>query len=133
MSESNGFGQTEEVIASADAEVMDDVVVEAVREAIDVAEVAEVAEDEDPVAAFREQLRRAPGEWYVVHSYAGFENKVKTNLETRITSLNVEDYIFQVEVPMEELPTFIEEEIGIRVSHVARGPEAKDVSLTTPV
>ncbi|MFM7146591.1 MAG: transcription termination/antitermination protein NusG [Actinomycetales bacterium] len=100
MSESNGFGQTEEVIASADADAMDDVVVEPVREATD---EVQVAEDEDPVVAFREQLRRAPGEWYVVHSYAGFENKMKGNLETRITSLNVEDYIFQVEVPMEEV------------------------------
>ena len=58
---------------------------------------------DDPVAAFREQLRRAPGDWFVVHSYAGLENKVKANLETRIISLNVEDYIFQVEVPMEEV------------------------------
>ena len=48
-------------------------------------------------------MRTAPGDWYVVHSYAGYENKVKTNLETRITSLNMEDYIFQVEVPMEEV------------------------------
>ena len=57
----------------------------------------------DPVAAFREKLRRAPGDWFVIHSYAGLENKVKGNLETRIVSLNVEDYIFQVEVPMEEV------------------------------
>jgi transcriptional antiterminator NusG len=57
------------------------------------------AEDEDPVAALRQSLRFAPGDWYVVHSYAGYENKVKTNLETRITSLDMEEYIFQVEVP----------------------------------
>nr|WP_240894826.1 transcription termination/antitermination protein NusG [Kineococcus siccus] len=44
-----------------------------------------------------------PGEWFVIHSYAGYENRVKTNLETRMTSLNMEDYIFQVEVPMEEV------------------------------
>ncbi|MEX5709544.1 transcription termination/antitermination protein NusG [Parafrankia sp. FMc6] len=49
-------------------------------------------------------LEDAPGEWYVVHSYAGYENKVKTNLETRISSLNMEDYIFQIEVPTEEVP-----------------------------
>ncbi|MCA1655038.1 MAG: transcription termination/antitermination protein NusG [Pseudonocardiaceae bacterium] len=63
------------------------------------------AEDEaaDPVAEMREALRRAPGEWYVVHSYAGYENKVKTNLETRIQTLDMEDYIFQVEVPTEEV------------------------------
>jgi transcriptional antiterminator NusG len=55
------------------------------------------------VVAFRENLRLAPGDWFVVHSYAGYENRVKVNLETRITSLNMEDYIFQVEVPMEEV------------------------------
>jgi len=60
-------------------------------------------EDVDPVAEFREALRRAPGDWYVIHSYAGYENKVKTNLESRTTSLNVEDYIFQIEVPQEEV------------------------------
>jgi len=57
----------------------------------------------DPVAAFREELAVAPGDWYVIHSYAGYENKVKTNLLTRVTSLNMEDYIFQVEVPIEEV------------------------------
>jgi transcriptional antiterminator NusG len=51
----------------------------------------------------RAALRRAPGDWYVVHSYAGYENKVKANLETRIQTLDVEDYIFQVEVPTEEV------------------------------
>ena len=61
------------------------------------------AEPEDPVAEMRDALRRAPGEWYVVHSYAGYENKVKTNLETRIQTLDMEDYIFQVEVPTEEV------------------------------
>ena len=57
----------------------------------------------DPVAEFREAIRRAPGEWYVVHTYAGYENRVKGNLETRISSLNMEDYIYQIEVPMEEV------------------------------
>jgi transcription termination/antitermination protein NusG len=59
-------------------------------------------DDEDPVTALRAALRFAPGDWYVVHSYAGYENKVKTNLETRITSLDMEDYIYQVEVPTRE-------------------------------
>src|SRR5450759_3788887 len=59
---------------------------------------AEVAE-EDPVAELRRELEAAPGEWYVVHSYAGYENKVKANLESRITSLNMEDYIYRIEVP----------------------------------
>lgn len=57
----------------------------------------------DPVAEFKKELRRLPGKWYVIHSYAGYENKVKTNLETRIQTLDVGDYIFQVEVPQEEV------------------------------
>jgi transcriptional antiterminator NusG len=67
------------------------------------AEDDEPAEAPDPAAEMRDALRRAPGEWYVVHSYAGYENKVKTNLETRIQTLDMEDYIFQVEVPTEEV------------------------------
>jgi transcription termination/antitermination protein NusG len=59
-------------------------------------------EEVDPTAEMREALRRAPGDWYVVHSYAGYENRVKTNLETRTSSLNMEDYIFQIEVPTRE-------------------------------
>jgi transcription termination/antitermination factor NusG len=62
-----------------------------------------VEEDEDPVEAMKKALRIAPGDWYVVHSYAGYENKVKTNLEARIQSLDVEDYIYQIEVPTEEV------------------------------
>jgi transcriptional antiterminator NusG len=61
------------------------------------------AELDDPAAELRAALRRAPGEWYVVHSYAGYENKVKTNLETRIQTLDMEDFIFQVEVPTEQV------------------------------
>ncbi len=57
----------------------------------------------DPVAAFREELRTQPGEWYVIHTYAGYENRVKSNLEQRAVSLNVEDYIYQAEVPQEEV------------------------------
>ncbi len=63
----------------------------------------EPAEDEDPAEAMKKALRIAPGDWYVVHSYAGYENKVKTNLEARIQSLDVEDYIYQIEVPTEEV------------------------------
>ena len=67
-------------------------------------ESGEPVEDEvDPVEEFKAGLRRAPGDWFVVHSYAGYENRVKTNLETRTQSLGMEDYIFQVEVPMEEV------------------------------
>ncbi len=57
----------------------------------------------DPVEELRSALAAAPGEWYVVHSYAGYENKVKANLETRVQTLDVEDFIFQVEVPTEEV------------------------------
>ncbi|WP_432497526.1 transcription termination/antitermination protein NusG [Kineococcus gypseus] len=64
---------------------------------------ADADEDVDEAEEFRKKLRRMPGEWFVIHSYAGYENRVKTNLETRMTSLNMEDYIFQVEVPMEEV------------------------------
>ena len=49
---------------------------------------------------FTRELRMLPGDWYVVHSYAGYENRVKTNLESRIQSLNMEDYIYQIEVPV---------------------------------
>jgi transcriptional antiterminator NusG len=92
-----------------DEPVIDEVVVdeagvaEVEAEAVE-AEVVEAEEDEeDPIGAFREQMRMSAGEWFVIHSYAGYENRVKSNLETRITSLNMEDYIFQVEVPMEEV------------------------------
>ncbi|WP_414655047.1 transcription termination/antitermination protein NusG [Jatrophihabitans sp.] len=64
---------------------------------------AEGDDDEDPVETLRRELRTQFGDWYVVHSYAGYENKVKTNLESRIQSLDMEDYIFQVEVPTEEV------------------------------
>ncbi len=60
------------------------------------------AEDEDPVEEFRSKLTSLPGDWYVVHTYAGYENKVKANLETRIASLNMEEFIFQIEVPTQE-------------------------------
>ncbi len=57
----------------------------------------------DPVAEFKRQLRLLPGDWYVVHSYAGYENRVKTNLESRTQSLNMEDFIFQIEVPTHQV------------------------------
>ncbi|GAA1985772.1 transcription termination/antitermination protein NusG [Terrabacter lapilli] len=57
----------------------------------------------DPVADFKRELRMKEGDWYVIHSYAGYENRVKANLETRIQTLNMEDFIFEIEVPMEEV------------------------------
>lgn len=82
------------------------------------AEAAEAAEDEaaqdeaveaepelvvDPVTALREELRTLPGDWYVIHTYAGYEKRVKANLEQRAVSLNVEEFIYQAEVPEEEI------------------------------
>ena len=61
------------------------------------------SDENDPNAEFRRTLRTALGDWYVVHSYAGYEKKVKGNLQTRIQSLNMENYIFQIEVPEEEV------------------------------
>ncbi|WP_328922310.1 transcription termination/antitermination protein NusG [Streptomyces griseoaurantiacus] len=81
-------------------------------------EAAEAAEDEaaqdeaveaepepvvDPVTALREELRTLPGDWYVIHTYAGYEKRVKANLEQRAVSLNVEEFIYQAEVPEEEI------------------------------
>lgn len=84
--------------------------------AADAAELAEAVADEDgeesgeaeepktdPLEDFKMQLRMQPGEWYVVHSYAGYENRVKANIETRTQTLNMEDYIFQIEVPQHEV------------------------------
>jgi transcription termination/antitermination protein NusG len=74
-------------------------------EAAEPEEPAEAAEPEevDPAAELKADLRTKPGDWYVIHSYAGYENKVKANLETRVQNLDVGDYIFQVEVPTEEV------------------------------
>ncbi|MEU0371344.1 transcription termination/antitermination protein NusG [Streptomyces sp. NPDC006283] len=75
----------------------------------DAAEAAEEQAEEapaapaDPIAALRDELRGLPGEWYVIHTYAGYEKRVKANLEQRAVSLNVEDFIYQAEVPEEEI------------------------------
>ncbi len=70
------------------------------------AATADVAVDEppaDPLAEFRETLWSQPGDWYVVHTYSGMENRVKANVESRIGSLNMEDFIHEVQVPVEEV------------------------------
>jgi transcriptional antiterminator NusG len=116
VSELDENGQTPQTEGAADvvADVSDEApaaseVTEAsdaaeIAEASDAGDVAEASDDEiDPVEEMREALRIAPGEWYVVHSYAGYENKVKTNLESRITSLDMEDFIYQIEVPTQEI------------------------------
>ncbi|MET7780346.1 MULTISPECIES: transcription termination/antitermination protein NusG [Streptomyces] len=85
-----------------DEDVPDEALAEDAEEG-DEEEAEEEAEPVDPVTALREELRTLPGEWYVIHTYAGYENRVKTNLEQRAVSLNVEDFIFQAEVPQEEV------------------------------
>ena len=66
-------------------------------------EVVEDAAPRDPLEEFRETLRSKPGDWYVIHTYSGMENRVKANLENRITSLNMEDFIHEIVVPTEEI------------------------------
>jgi transcription termination/antitermination protein NusG len=89
---------------TAPADIDDVDAAEGVDDAAQDAALADEPEEAgDPVEEFKAGLRRAPGDWYVIHSYAGYENRVKANLENRTQSLNMEDYIFQVEVPMEEV------------------------------
>jgi transcriptional antiterminator NusG len=106
----DGWPASDEAVAGAD--LADDAAVDgadgadaADADAADAAPVEGGPDDEavDPAAEFKTQLRRMPGDWYVIHSYAGYENRVKANLENRISSLNMEEHIFQVEVPMEEV------------------------------
>jgi transcription termination/antitermination protein NusG len=86
--------------AAADAAAAD---AAAAGTAEDVQEDVQDDEGPDPLEEFKRDLRALPGDWYVVHSYAGYENRVKTNLESRIQSLNMEDYIFQIEVPVHQV------------------------------
>ena len=110
----NTVDDFEAALAATASDIQDEVVTSVVadevvgsQEAIEAIEdevSAEVEEEEnDENAEFRRALRTAPGDWYVVHSYAGYEKKVKGNLANRIISLNMEDYIFQIEVPEEEV------------------------------
>jgi len=72
-------------------------------ESADALAAAAAKADVDPAEEFKAKLRRQEGDWYVIHSYAGYENRVKANLETRIQTLDMEDYIFEIQVPMEEV------------------------------
>ncbi|MEV6959046.1 transcription termination/antitermination protein NusG [Streptomyces sp. NPDC051207] len=104
---------SEDTEASAEVEAADAVADEPAEAGTDEADAgtevaeeepeAEPADERDPIEKLRDELRVLPGEWYVIHTYAGYENRVKTNLEQRAVSLNVEDYIFQAEVPQEEV------------------------------
>jgi transcription termination/antitermination protein NusG len=119
IDETSGFADepadAEDAAAGTDAESVESIDAEAAEaetadvEASDVEEsddeatedeaAAEAPSEDDALAEFMREMRMQPGDWYVIHSYAGYENRVKTNLESRITSLNMEDYIFQIEVP----------------------------------
>ena len=88
---------------AADAAAVSDVAADAAAVSEVAADAAAEDEEEDPAVALKKELRIKPGDWYVIHSYAGYENKVKANLETRVQNLDVGDYIFQVEVPTEEV------------------------------
>ena len=84
----------EEAYAAADATADEEAVT---------AEAATAEAEEDPYADFKKELRRKSGKWYVIHSYAGYEKKVKTNIENRVLSMNMQDYIFEVQVPLEDV------------------------------
>ncbi|MFE1949110.1 MULTISPECIES: transcription termination/antitermination protein NusG [Streptomyces] len=96
-----------EVVEEADeAEAAEDETVDAEADEDAAVEDEESEEEQapvDPIAALRDELRGLPGEWYVIHTYAGYEKRVKANLEQRAVSLNVEDFIYQAEVPEEEI------------------------------
>ena len=91
----------------ADVEAGLEAALDAVQAASEPDSVAPDAEDDeetvDPYAEFRAELRAKPGKWYVIHSYAGFEKRVKSNIENRRVSMAMEDYIFEVQVPMEDV------------------------------
>jgi transcriptional antiterminator NusG len=99
--------EAEEELEAADAVPEPEAVAEAAAETQAEADGSAAAQADgdsaDPVGEFKAQLKLLPGDWYVVHSYAGYENRVRTNLESRTQSLNMEDYIFQIEVPTHEV------------------------------
>jgi transcriptional antiterminator NusG len=95
---------TEEVVAEvvvAEVVITESVTEESTSDAVVTSD--EAPADEDPLVAFRARLESQIGDWFVIHSYAGFENRVKQNLETRAVSLNMEDYIYEVNVPTEDV------------------------------
>src|SRR6266567_2279114 len=106
-------GEAEDAVASADGVETEvdgvETEVDGVETEVDGQEVGSLEADapeekvDDAREEFQRELRMLPGDWYVVHSYAGYENRVKTNLESRIQSLNMEDYIFQIEVPVHQV------------------------------
>jgi transcriptional antiterminator NusG len=89
---------TDEVDGDETVEAQDEADVETAED-----ESADAAEENDPLEAFRRELWAKPGDWFVVHTYSGMEKRVKHNLENRIISLNMEDYIHEIVVPTEEV------------------------------
>ncbi|MGG5170940.1 transcription termination/antitermination protein NusG [Pseudarthrobacter sp. J1738] len=100
-SESAAPETAEDTEVAEETEVSEDQ--DAVEDDADALAAAAAAAPVDPAEEFKAKLRRQEGDWYVIHSYAGYENRVKTNLETRIQTLDMEDYIFEIQVPMEEV------------------------------
>ena len=103
----NEFDEDVEIDETVDVEGADEIaaVEDDSEDGSDEDEPAEAVEaaDEDPLEAFRRELWAKPGDWFVVHTYSGMENRVKQNLENRIHSLNMEDYIHEIVVPTEEV------------------------------
>lgn len=111
MSEQELVSEIEEVeVAAAEATEESETIEQQAEEATEAVEVAEAvtaaAEEVDALEEFKSKLRRQMGDWYVVHTYSGYENKVKTGIETRIQNLEAEDEIFEVQVPMETVVEF---------------------------
>ena len=111
MSEQELVSEIEEVeVAAAEATEESETIEQQAEEATEAVEVAEAAtaaaEEVDALEEFKSKLRRQMGDWYVVHTYSGYENKVKAGIETRIQNLEAEDEIFEVQVPMETVVEF---------------------------
>ncbi|MCT1367353.1 transcription termination/antitermination protein NusG [Kocuria sp. HSID16901] len=106
QSSQSGFEQTESALVSSaqeDSAASDDASDDFDDTVQDAADAADAADDVDPMQEFRSKLRRQEGDWFVIHTYAGYENRVKTNLTTRAQSMNMEDDLFEIQVPMEEV------------------------------
>ncbi|MFI8596369.1 transcription termination/antitermination protein NusG [Rothia koreensis] len=106
QSSQSGFEQTESALVSSaqdDSENAEDASGDFDDTVEKVSEAAEEDADVDPMQEFRSKLRRQEGDWYVIHTYAGYENRVRTNLQTRAQSMNMEDDLFEIQVPMEEV------------------------------
>uniref|UniRef100_A0AAU2V4J6 Transcription termination/antitermination protein NusG n=1 Tax=Streptomyces sp. NBC_00003 TaxID=2903608 RepID=A0AAU2V4J6_9ACTN len=103
VTEEDASDEAEASVDSVEDEDASEEPAEVSAEAAEDEEPAEPAAPVDPVEALRQELRFLPGEWYVIHTYAGYEKRVKANLEQRAVSLNVEEFIYQAEVPEEEI------------------------------